>query len=74
MSLPGSQIDQIIAGHKKHGDAAFKQSLHPDTKHAGGPPVRVSFSARPGNSCNKTLSELRRHRKFTAVQWANTST
>ena len=27
--LTDDYLDQVVAGHKKHGDAAFKQWLHP---------------------------------------------
>ena len=72
--LTDDYLDQVIAGHKKHGDAAFKQWLHPGGRHEGGPPVRVSFRAYPGNSWDKVPDALRRYRKCTAVQWTNSST
>ena len=72
--LTDDYLDQVVAGHKKHGDAAFKQWLHPGGRHEGGPPVRVSFRAYPGNSWDKVPDALRRYRKCTAVQWGNTST
>ena len=72
--LTDDYLDQVVAGHKKHGDAAFKQWLHPAGRHAGGPPVRVSFRAYPGNSWDKVPEALRRYTKFTAVQCRNSST
>ncbi|CAE7846432.1 unnamed protein product, partial [Symbiodinium microadriaticum] len=72
--LTDDYLDQVVAGHKKHGDAAFKQWLHPGGRHEGGPPARVSFRAYPGNSWDKVPDALRRYRKCTAVQWGNSST
>ena len=31
--LTDDYLDQVVAGHKKHGDAAFKQWLHPGGRH-----------------------------------------
>ncbi|CAE7692632.1 RE1 [Symbiodinium sp. CCMP2592] len=65
-------LSQVISGHKRHGEVAFKTWLQPGVGHEGaGPPVRVSYRAHAANSWDKVPTELQRYRKHVAIQWTS---
>ena len=69
-TLTDDYLSQIMSGHKRHGEVAFKTWLHPGGRHeSSGPPVRVAFRAYAANSRDKVPTELKCYRKHVAIQW-----
>ena len=60
--LSQEYLNLIVSGHKSKGSKSLQ-------KDDGGPPVRVSYRAYPGNSWEKYPNNMRYYTKYTCVRW-----